>query len=171
MSALGLRLTPHGHLVVEDAADALAMDQATTARIGKAFAQGTGHGLLQLGAGEVGRVLPPAFGWWREFSARYVASVCLQSSGTRRRSVRRAGCRDTAGGRAGHAGADGAHYGGGGIPDAGGSAGGVDRDGRGALCLACCRQDRLAELSEGSEPGLEPGRTGAFQSGGKPQGP
>jgi len=82
MSALGLRLTPHGHLVVEDAADALAMDQATTARIGKAFAQGTGHGLLQLGAGEVGRVLPPAFGWWREFSARYVASVCLQSSGT-----------------------------------------------------------------------------------------
>ena len=81
MSPLGLRLTPHGHLAVEEAADALAMDQATTARIAKAFAQGTGYGLLQLGAGEVGRVLPPAFGWWREFAARYVASVCLQSSG------------------------------------------------------------------------------------------
>jgi len=81
MSPLCLRLTPHGHLVVEEASDALPMDQATTARIGKAFAQGTGHGLLQLGAGEVGRILPPAFGWWREFAARYVASVCLQSTG------------------------------------------------------------------------------------------
>jgi len=77
MSPLGLRLTPHGHLAVEEAADALAMDQATTARIAKAFAQGTGYGLLQLGAGEVGRVLPPAFGWWRPFASNRPAPMAV----------------------------------------------------------------------------------------------
>lgn len=51
------------------------------ARLDQAFAQGSGHGLLRLGAGEVGEALPPVFAWWREFAARYVASVCLQSSG------------------------------------------------------------------------------------------
>ncbi len=36
------------------------------------FARGAGHGLLQLGAGEAGTALPPVFGYWREFGARFV---------------------------------------------------------------------------------------------------
>ena len=31
---------------------------------------------LQLGAGEVGTVLPPVFGYWRDLGARYVTAVC-----------------------------------------------------------------------------------------------
>src|SRR4051794_24946016 len=72
MMHLGLRLTPHGHLVCDTAADMPGMEEAVAARIEAAFAHGSGHGLLRLGAGEVGRVLPPIFGWWREFAARYV---------------------------------------------------------------------------------------------------
>ncbi|MGH8628511.1 MAG: hypothetical protein ACREYC_25685 [Gammaproteobacteria bacterium] len=46
------------------------------ARLEKAFARGSGHGLLQLGASEVGTILPPAFAYWREFGARYVTALC-----------------------------------------------------------------------------------------------
>src|SRR3981081_712837 len=77
---LGLRLTPHGHLVAEEAEDAPAIDEKVMARLGEAFAQGTGYGLLRLGAGEIGQVLPPVFVWWRGFASRYVASLCLQSA-------------------------------------------------------------------------------------------
>ena len=42
-----------------------ALEEAVAARIEAAFAHGSGHGLLRLGAGEVGRVLPPIFGWLR----------------------------------------------------------------------------------------------------------
>ena len=78
-SQLGLRLTPHGHLVAEPASDALSIDDRTAARLLEAFAQSSGHGLMRL-AGEIGQTLPPAFVWWRGFAARYVASLCLQST-------------------------------------------------------------------------------------------
>lgn len=77
-----LRLTPHGHLVCEPADDAPAMDEAVAARLGEAFAQGSGHGLFRLGAGEVGQSLPPVFVWWRGFATRYVATLCLHGAGT-----------------------------------------------------------------------------------------
>ncbi len=41
-----------------------------------AFARGSGHGLLQLGADEAGTVLPPVFSYWREFGAWYVTALC-----------------------------------------------------------------------------------------------
>ncbi len=78
---IGLRLTPRGHLVTEDATDAPEMDAKTAARLVTAFVQGSGHGLLRLGAGEVGQSLPPLFAWWRLFAGRYVASLCALSSG------------------------------------------------------------------------------------------
>jgi hypothetical protein len=31
---------------------------------------------MRLGAGEIGRTLPPVFAWWREFAARYVGMLC-----------------------------------------------------------------------------------------------
>jgi len=76
---LGLRLTPHGRLAAEPADEAPELDPRTAARLAYAFARGSGHGLLQLGAGEVGQLLPPSFVWWRAFAARYVAALCLHA--------------------------------------------------------------------------------------------
>jgi hypothetical protein len=42
-----------------------ALDEAVAARLSAAFAGGSDAGLAQLGAGEVGRSLPPAFLKWR----------------------------------------------------------------------------------------------------------
>ncbi|MGA3403447.1 MAG: DEAD/DEAH box helicase, partial [Acetobacteraceae bacterium] len=79
---LGLRLTPHGHLVAEDQDDAPEIDPKVATRLTEAFARGAGHGLVRLGAGEVGQILPPAFVWWRQFAARYVGALCLHAAGT-----------------------------------------------------------------------------------------
>ena len=81
-SRLGLRLTPQGRLLAEAADDAPDLDRRTAARLADAFARGSGHGLLQLGAGEVGQILPPTFVWWRAFAARYVAALCLHGPAT-----------------------------------------------------------------------------------------
>ena len=81
MPHLQLRLTPHGHLLLEDADDATAVDDKLAGRLVDAFGRGSGHGLLRLGAGEIGQSLPPTFVWWRDFAARYVGAVCLHASG------------------------------------------------------------------------------------------
>jgi non-specific serine/threonine protein kinase len=44
------------------------------------FARGANHGVLQLGAGEVGTALPAVFSYWREFAARYVTALCTHPS-------------------------------------------------------------------------------------------
>ena len=80
MSRPSLRLTPHGHLVLEDSSDAPALPEGVASRLADAFSRGSGHGLLRLGAGEVGQALPPLFLWWRGFATRYVGELCLQSS-------------------------------------------------------------------------------------------
>jgi superfamily II DNA or RNA helicase len=77
-SRLGLRLTPHGRLLLESAPDAPILDDDAAERLAEAFTLGSGHGLMQLGAGEVGQPLPPAFVWWRDFAARYVGALCGQ---------------------------------------------------------------------------------------------
>ena len=66
MTPLGLRITPRGRLACEPAADSPGLDEAVAARLGQAFARGSGEGLLRLGAGEVGQTLPPVFVWWRD---------------------------------------------------------------------------------------------------------
>lgn len=75
---LVLALTPHGRLTLTEDRDALALDLDLAQRLRDAFARGSGHGLLQLGAAEVETVIPPVFSYWREFSARYVTAVCTQ---------------------------------------------------------------------------------------------
>src|SRR5260370_14077900 len=82
MAGIGLRLTPHGRLVVENQDDAPGIDHATSIRLTEAFARGTGHGLVRLGAAEVGQTLPPVFVWWRDFAARYIGSLCPHPSRT-----------------------------------------------------------------------------------------
>jgi superfamily II DNA or RNA helicase len=82
MSHVNLRLTPHGHLVLAESSDAPELDDRVASRLADAFARGSGHGLLRLGAAELGQHLPPLFLWWRGFATRYVGALCLQSSGT-----------------------------------------------------------------------------------------
>ena len=82
MSHVNLRLTPHGHLVLAESSDAPELDDRVASRLAEAFAQGSGQGLLRLGAAELGQHLPPLFLWWRGFATRYVGALCLQSSGT-----------------------------------------------------------------------------------------
>ncbi len=79
-SRLGLRLTPHGRLLLDTAADAGVLDDKVVGRLTEAFARGSGPGLMRLGAGEVGQLLPPAFVWWRDFAARYVGALCVHVS-------------------------------------------------------------------------------------------
>ncbi|SCU86710.1 Helicase, superfamily II [Cupriavidus necator] len=78
---LAPHLTPGGHLlaVPEDAAPIL--KDETRLRLGNSFARGAGHGLLHLGAAEIGRILPPAWAWWRDFAARYVTALCATPEG------------------------------------------------------------------------------------------
>ena len=73
-----LSLTPHGRLVVVYDADAPRLDESLADRLRQAFARGSGHGLLLLGADEVGTALPPAHSYWREFGARYVTVLCTR---------------------------------------------------------------------------------------------
>jgi hypothetical protein len=69
-------LTPHGHLILAQSDDAGSLPAELTHRLQQSFARGSGHGLLQLGAGEVGTVLPPVLHYWRDISVRYVTAVC-----------------------------------------------------------------------------------------------
>ena len=69
-------LTPQGHLRLVADVDMLPLHEALPARLDAAFSLGAGHGLLRLGASEVGSALPPALAWWRDFAARYVTALC-----------------------------------------------------------------------------------------------
>jgi len=59
-------LTPHGVLTLRPSGDAAPLEPALASRLEMAFAKGPGHGLLCLGADEVGTVLPPVLSYWRE---------------------------------------------------------------------------------------------------------
>lgn len=54
----------------------MAWDPSCSIRVAKAFERGAGHGLLCLGADEVGTSLPAALAYWREFAVRYVTALC-----------------------------------------------------------------------------------------------
>jgi len=71
-------LTPRGRLRLEPADDGAGLDPLVAERVRAAFERGSGHGLLQLGAGEIGRALPPQLGYWRDFASRYIAAVCAR---------------------------------------------------------------------------------------------
>ena len=79
--ALAPLLTPQGHLRLIPDAESAALPAALHNRLTAAFARDAGHGLLQLGAGEVGCALPPVLAWWRDFAARYVTALCATPEG------------------------------------------------------------------------------------------
>jgi superfamily II DNA or RNA helicase len=74
--ATSLGLTPQGHLRLVNDAETLPLAPELADRLATTFERGTGHGLLQLGAREVGSALPPVLAYWREFAARYVTALC-----------------------------------------------------------------------------------------------
>ena len=69
-------VTPHGLLTLRQTEEAPALEPAQGLRLAEAFARGSGHGLLWLGANEVGTALPPVMSYWRELGARYVTALC-----------------------------------------------------------------------------------------------
>ena len=72
-----LSLTPHGRLVLHPAVDdGFGLEPALASRLLVAFDGGSGRGLLQLGAGEVGTPLPGGLAAWRDFAGRYPTAVC-----------------------------------------------------------------------------------------------
>jgi non-specific serine/threonine protein kinase len=69
-------LTPHGHLLAVRDSDAPGFPGELAQRLSDAFASGSGHGLLHLGAVGVGSILPAPWAWWRDFAVRYVTALC-----------------------------------------------------------------------------------------------
>jgi superfamily II DNA or RNA helicase len=74
-------VTPHGALTLRQTAEAPPLEPERASRLAKAFERGSGHGLLWLGASEVGAVLPPAWSYWRGFGTRYVTALCARHAG------------------------------------------------------------------------------------------
>jgi superfamily II DNA or RNA helicase len=73
-----LVLTPRGRLLLGGPDDDPQLPAALSRTLEGAFARGSGHGLLELGAGEVGTALPADFRYWRDFAARFVTTICTQ---------------------------------------------------------------------------------------------
>jgi superfamily II DNA or RNA helicase len=70
-----LALTPRGHLLFT-VTDYALVPQASVRGLERAFGRGSGHGLFELGATEVGTALPADLSYWRDFAARLVAVIC-----------------------------------------------------------------------------------------------
>jgi superfamily II DNA or RNA helicase len=75
-------LTPHGALRLEPGEAESPIGEAVAERLEERFAQGPGHGLLQLGLSEAGTLLPPALAFWRGFAMRFVAALCSGKDAT-----------------------------------------------------------------------------------------
>ncbi len=75
-TALVPALTPHGRLHLAPAEDAPTLGRDVGARLRAAFDRGAGHGLLQLGAGEVATALPAVYSYWRELGSLFVTALC-----------------------------------------------------------------------------------------------
>jgi superfamily II DNA or RNA helicase len=76
MTGLVPVLTPHGVLNLRRTDDEAGAELAHAARLEACFGRGTGHGLLSLGADEVGAVLPPVMTYWRDLATRYITALC-----------------------------------------------------------------------------------------------
>jgi superfamily II DNA or RNA helicase len=69
-------LTPHGSLAFRQTDGPPTLAPEHGARLERAFGRGAGHGLLSLGADDVGTVLPPVLAYWRAIGTRYVTALC-----------------------------------------------------------------------------------------------
>jgi SNF2-related domain/SNF2 Helicase protein/Helicase conserved C-terminal domain len=76
LTAPNLILTPQANLLLVKSVDAPILSEEYQLAIMKSFGRGVGHGLLYLGASQVGTILPPNFAWWRDIAAHYVTALC-----------------------------------------------------------------------------------------------
>ncbi len=76
MPAFAPVLSPQGALSLRHSNDATAWEPPQNTLLLRAFERGAGHGLLCLGADEVGTSLPVALAYWREFGVRHVTALC-----------------------------------------------------------------------------------------------
>ena len=75
---LAAQLSPHGRLSLQaGGTDGAPLVPELAAALSQAFGRGVGHGLLALGADDVG-VLPPDLAYWRDFGVRYVTALCAR---------------------------------------------------------------------------------------------
>lgn len=65
-------LAPFGHLLCVPDPEGAILPEA----LAVAFSSGAGNGLLHLGAAHVTTILPPSWGWWRDFAVRHVTALC-----------------------------------------------------------------------------------------------
>ncbi len=79
---LSPQLTPRGRLLAVAQHDAAPLADDLRQTLVSCFALGSGHGLLQLGSTQVGRILPPVWAWWRDVAVRYVTAVCATPEGS-----------------------------------------------------------------------------------------
>jgi len=70
-----LQLTPKGHLQFGAEPEASLLSGTLADQLAAAFAHGSGHGLLHLGAAEVTTALPPLWAFWRDFATRFVTAL------------------------------------------------------------------------------------------------
>ena len=71
-----LALTPRGHLLFSHAGETVGLASGLATTLESAFGRGSGHGLLELGATEIGTELPADLGYWRDFATRFVTALC-----------------------------------------------------------------------------------------------
>jgi hypothetical protein len=67
-------LTPQGHLILAPTVEARTLPDNLRGRLESAFERGVGHWLLELGT-----ALPADFAYWRDFSGRYVTTLCTSA--------------------------------------------------------------------------------------------
>ncbi len=71
------RLTPGGHIILQNVpAHGVPLSLNSSKRITHAFSQGSGHGILHLGASELSTELHSSLGFWRDLGQEFVARVC-----------------------------------------------------------------------------------------------
>lgn len=71
-----LALTLRGHLLFSRAGETVGLTSGPASTLESAFRRGSGHGLLELGATEVGTVLPADLSYWRDVASRFVTALC-----------------------------------------------------------------------------------------------
>ena len=82
-------VTPSGQIVLREGSldNGSSLPTSAAKRIADAFSKGRGHGVLHLGAAELGTELDPTLGFWRDLGQSFVAKVCAALDPTEPQSL------------------------------------------------------------------------------------
>src|SRR5215475_2564402 len=82
-----LALTPRGHLLLVNSDTSPALSDTLGRTLERAFARGSGHGLLELGARDPSASLPADLTYWRDFGAKFVIAICTHPGADSRTAI------------------------------------------------------------------------------------